>query len=198
MKRFLKAIAKALLAMPVLAWTVCAATGRLILSAILPPQPQAMTTEAGAAADEAVEIAQARAERKAAEPVSDVAAQARIALTYAAAIVTGSRPPDVSTQPDSFKRWLADLTPEGARRLFKAPSIGHIERHLNPKRPEDHLAGVPSIGIRPDAAAPVGDGSKMYMEALATVARPEMCSDGESRIFHGHPGEDQSTRLRAA
>lgn len=196
MKRILKAIARALLAVPVLAWTVCTATGRLILSAILPPQP-AMTTAAGAEADHAVEVAQARAERKAAAPVSDTAAQARIALTYAAAIVTGSRPPDVSTQPDAFRRWLADLTPEGAKRLFKT-TVPAIERHLNPKRPEDHLAGVPSIGIRPDAAAPVGDGSKMFVEALAKVPKPELCSDGEFRIFHGYDGEDQSTRLRAA
>ncbi len=196
MKSLLKTIARALLAVPVLAWTVCAATGRMILSAILPPQP-AMTTAAGEEADEAVEIAQARAERKAAAPVSDTAAQARIALTYAAAVVTGSRVPDVSGQPDAFRRWLADLTPAGAARLFKM-TMPAIVRHLDPKCPQDHIAGVPSIGIRPMAAAPVGDGSKLYLEALAAAPKPEMCSDGEFRIFHGHPGEDQSTRLRAA
>lgn len=197
MKKLLKTIAKALLAMPVLAWTICAATGRMVLSAILPPQPQAMTTEAGAAADEAVEVAQAREERKAAAPGDQISLQSRIALTYAAAIVTGSRVPDVSGQPHEFRRWLADLTPAGAARLFKM-TMPTIERHLNPKRPEDHIAGVPSIGIRPDAAAPVGDGSKMYLEALASVAKPEMCADGEFRIYHGHPGEDQSMRLKAA
>lgn len=197
MKALLKTIARALLAVPVLAWTVCAATGRMILSAILPPQPQAMTTEAGAEADEAIELAQAREERKAAEPVDDTATQARIALTYAAAIVTGSRVPDISGQPDNFRGWLADLTPAGAAQLFKM-TVPAIQRHLDPKCPSDHIAGVPSIGIRPDAAAPVGDGSRMYLEARASVPKPEMCSDGEFRVFHGCEGEDQSTRLRAA
>lgn len=194
MKRILKAIAKALIAIPVLTWTVCAATGRMLLSAILPPQPQ-MTTEAGAEADEAIEAA--REAKPAAAAASEAGSQAKLALTYAAAMVTGSRPPDVSGQPDSFRRWLADLTPEGAKRLFKV-SVGQIEKHLNPRCPQDHLEGVPSIGVRPMSAASVIDGSKMYNEALAAAPRPEMTSDGEFRIFHGHPDEDQSTRLRAA
>ncbi len=196
MKRVLKAIARALLAIPVLTWTVCAATGRMILSAVLPPQAQ-MTTAAGEEADEAIEAAQARTARPVTEAAPEAAAQAKLALTYAAAVVTGSRPPDVSAQPESFKRWLADLTPEGAKRLFKV-SLGQIERHLNPRAPHDHLEGLPSIGVRPMSAAPVIDGSKMYNEALAKAPKPEMTSDGEFRIFHGHDGEDQSTRLRAA
>ena len=196
MKRILKAIARALLAAPILAWTVCAATGRMILSAILPPQPQ-LTTAAGEEADEAIEVAQAREESKAAAPKDEISAQARIALTYAAAVVGGLKAPDVSGQPGSFQRWLADLTPAGAKRLFRY-TLPAIEKHLSPRRPEDHLAGIPSIGIRPMSAAPVGDGSKMYLEALASVAKPEMCSDGEFRVFHDYPGEDQTTRLKAA
>jgi hypothetical protein len=196
MKRSLKAIARALIAIPVLTWTVCAATGRMLLSAVLPPQPQ-MTTAAGEQADVAIEAAQARPMRSVAETAPEAAAQAKLALTFAAALVTGSRPPDLSGQPDSFRHWLADLTPEGARRLFKV-SVGQIERHLNPRAPGDHLEGVPSIGVRPLSAAPVIDGSKMHLEALAKAPKPEMTSDGEFRIFHDAPGEDQSTRLRAA
>lgn len=195
MESILKAIGRALAAIPRMAWTVCKYTGAMILSII--PQPAPMTTEAGNEADEAVEAAQARQEKPAAPAPSEAASQAKLALTYAAAIVTGSRPPDLSAQPDSFKAWLADLTPGGARRLFKV-SLGQIERHISPRCPGDHLAGVPSIGSRPMSAAPIGDGSKRYMEALASVPKPEMCSDGEFRIFHGHDGEDQSTRLRAA
>lgn len=196
MKRILKAIARALIAIPVLTWTVCAATGKAILSMVLPPQPQ-LTTAAGEEADAMIEAAEARTSRPVVERAPEAAAQAKVALTFAAALVTGSRPPDLSGQPDSFRRWLADLTPEGARRLFKV-SLGQIERHLNPRAPSDHLEGVPSIGVRPMSAAPIGDGSKLYLEGLANAPRPEMCSDGEFRIFHGHPDEDQSTRLKAA
>lgn len=198
MKNVLRAIARALASIPRLAWRVCQYTGAMVLSLI--PQPAPMTTAAGAEADEAVEAAQtaqARQEKVAAPAPTEAASQAKLALTYAAALVTGSRPPDLSAQPQSFRAWLADLTPEGAKRLFKV-SLGQIERHISPRCPGDHLAGVPSIGSRPMSAAPIGDGSKRYMEALASVPKPEMCSDGEFRIFHGHDGEDQSTRLRAA
>lgn len=196
MKSVLRAIARALASIPRMAWTVCKYTGAMVLSLI--PQPAAaMTTAAGDEADEAIQAARARQEKPAAPAPSEAASQAKLALTYAAAIVTGSRPPDVSAQPESFKAWLADLTPEGARRLFKC-SMGQIERHIAPRCPGDHLDGVPSIGIRPMSAAPVRDGSKLYLDALAKAPRPEMCSDGDFRIFHGHDGEDQSTRLRAA
>lgn len=195
MKSVLRAIARTLASIPRLAWRVCQYTGAMVLSLI--PQPAQMTTEAGAEADEAIEAAQARTEKPVAPAPTETASQAKIALTYAAAIVTGSRPPDVSAQPDSFKAWLADLTPEGAKRLFKC-SMGQIERHISPRCPGDHLDGVPSIGSRPMSAAPVRDGSKLFLEALAKAPRPEMCADGEFRIFHDHPGEDQSMRLRAA
>lgn len=195
MKSVLRAIARALASIPRFAWTVCRYTGAMILSII--PQPAQMTTAAGDEADEAIEAAQARQEKPAAPAPNEAASQAKLALTYAAALVTGSRPPDLSAQPDSFKAWLADLTPEGARRLFKV-SVAQIERHIAPRCPGDHLAGVPSIGIRPLSAAPIGDGSKLYLEALAKTPKVEMTSDGEFRVFHDYPGEDQSTRLRAA
>lgn len=190
MKSVLRAIARALASIPRMAWTVCRYTGAMVLSLI--PQPAPMTTAAGAEADEAVEAAQARQEKPVAPAPSEAASQAKIALTYAAALMTGSRPPDLSGQTDSFKRWLADLTPEGAKRLFKV-SLGQIERHLNPRCPGDHLEGVPSIGIRPMSAAPIGDGSKMYLEALARTPKVTMNAEGDFVIE-----DDQSMRLRAA
>lgn len=198
MKRILKAIARALLAAPVLAWTVCAATGRAILSLVLPPQPQ-MTTAAGEEAEAVMEAAQARQERPAAEAKTEVKSQAEIAYTYALAMVTGSRPPSLEGQPKAFVAWLDDLTHAGARALIKA-SIPAIEQHLSPRCPADHLAGVASIGARPLAAAPVGEGSQrqLYLAALEKTPKAEMCSDGEFRIFHDYEGEDQSARLKAA
>ena len=194
MKRILKAIARALLAVPVLAWTVCATTGRMVLSAILPPQPQ-MTTEAGAEADEAVEAAQARTEKPAATAKVAQKSQAEIAYTYALSLVTGCRPPSLDGQPAAFVRWLEDLTHAGARTLIKAP-IPAIEQHLSPRCPGDHLGGVPSIGARPAAAAPVGEGShRALMEAAyAKVTPVTMNAEGDFVIVH----DDQSSRLRAA
>lgn len=181
MKRVLKAIAKALLAIPVLTWTVCAATGKAILSAVLPPQPQ-MTTAAGEEADEAVEAAQARAEKPTAPAKSEARTKAELALTYAAAVVTGSQPPNLKGQSESFVRWLDDLSNDGAKALFKA-SLGQIERHFSPRCPGDHLAGVPSIGARPAAAAPVGKGSmKQNAEDYAanlTYPRVVVDNDGD-------------------
>lgn len=190
MKRILKAIARALLAAPVLAWTVCAATGRMVLSAILPPQPQ-MTTAAGEEASEAVEIDQVREERKMAKPLS----QAHTALAYAAALVTGSKPPRLDGQPDGFVRWLEDLTAAGARRLFKA-SVGQIEAHLSPRRPEDHLAGVPSIGARPAAAAAVGRGSRRENEASVRMVGEIL--NGVVLDEEGEFSPRQRRRLKAA
>lgn len=190
MKNVLRAIARALAAIPKFAWTVCRYTGAMVLSLI--PQPAQMTTAAGEEADVAVEAAQARQEKPAAPAPTEAASQAKIALTYAAALVTGSRPPDLSGQTDNFKSMLADLTPEGARRLFKV-SLGRIERHLNPKCPQDHLEGVPSIGIRPMSAAPIGDGSRMYLEALAKTPKVTMNAEGDFVIE-----DDQSMRLKAA
>ena len=197
MKRVLKAIARALLAIPVLTWTVCAATGKMILSAILPPQPQ-MTTAAGEEADDAIEAAQAAMTSPAAKATS-ATSQAEIAYTYAIAMITGSRPPSLEGQPAAFVSMLDDLTHAGARALIKS-SIPAIERPLSPRCPADHLAGVPSIGARPMSAAPVGAGSQkqLYLDALERAPKPEMCADGEIRIFHDYEGEDQSTRLRAA
>lgn len=196
MKRILKAIARALLAAPVLAWTVCAATGRMILSAIVPPQPQ-MTTAAGEEADEAVDAA--REAKPAAAPKAASKSQGEVAYTYALAMVTGCRPPSLDGQPAAFVRWLEDLTHAGAKTLIKSP-VPAIEQHLNPRCPADHLAGVPSIGARPAAAAPVGAGShrQLYLDALERTPKVEMCADGEFRIFHDYEGEDQSMRLRAA
>lgn len=197
MKRILKAIARALLAIPAMTWTVCAATGRAILSAVLLPQPQ-MTTVAGEEADFAIEAAQAVRSAPAAKAPASTS-QAEIAYTYAIAMITGSRPPSLDGQPPAFAAWLDDLTHAGARALIKTPILA-IERHLNPRCPADHLAGVPSIGARPLAAAPVGEGSQrqLYLEALEKTPKAEMCSDGEFRIFHDYEGEDQSARLRAA
>lgn len=195
MRKLLKIIAAALLAVPVLAWKTCAATGRLILEAIAPPAPAGMTTAAGEEADEAVELAQARAERHTMRPRSEAETQVNTVLRYAAAVISGSRMPVV--EDDDLRRWLADLTPAGIKRLFKA-TPSQIARHLKPQCPADHLDGVPSLYARPLAAAPVRDGSKSALEALAAAPKPEVCADGEFRIFHDYDGEDQSTRLRAA
>ena len=194
MKKLLRLIAAALLAVPVLAWRTCAATGRLILQAIAPPQPQ-MTTSAGEQADAAVEIAQARQERLAMQPKSESETNVQMVLRYAAASISGSRMPVVEN--DDLRRWLADLTPAGIRRLMKA-TPAQIAAHLRPQCPGDHLDGIPSLYARPMSAAPVRDGSKSALEALAAAPKVEMCLDGEFRIFHDLPDEDQSTRLKAA
>ena len=194
MKSVLRAIARALLAVPVLAWTVCAATGRMVLSAVLPAQPQ-MTTAAGEEADEAVNAAQAKQEKPASAPKAAQKSQAEIAYTYALAMVTGCRPPSLDGQPPAVVRGLVDLTHARARTLIKSP-VPAIERHLSPRCPADHLAGVPSIGARPAAAAPVGEGShKALLESAYAKATPVTMNDeGDFVIVH----DDQSSRLRAA
>ncbi|SDH20364.1 hypothetical protein [Bosea robiniae] len=196
MKSILKAIGRALLAIPKMAWTVCRYTGAMVLSII--PQPQAMTTAAGEVADAVIEAEQAKQAAPAAKATA-ATSQAEIAYTYAIAMITGSRPPSLDGQPAAFVSMLDDLTHAGARALIKA-SIPAIELHLSPRCPADHLAGVPSIGARPMTAAPVGSGSQkqLYFDALERAPKPEMCSDGEIRIFHDYEGEDQSARLKAA
>lgn len=125
------------------------------------------------------------------QPKSESESAVQTVLRYAAAVVTGSRVPDV--EDDDMRRWLADLTPEGARRLFMA-TPAQIAQHLKPRCPQDHLEGVPSVGARPMAAAPVRDGSRLYLAALAAVPKVQMSEDGDFYI----PDETQSTRLRAA
>lgn len=196
MKRLLLALAAALASIPRMVRTWCEKTRDFILEC-LPAAPAAggPTTAAGEEAEEAVEMAEAREERKAMQPKSDAETQVQTVLRYAAAVVTGSRVPDVAD--DDMRRWLADLTAEGARRIFKA-TPGQIAAHLRPRCPQDHLEGVPSVGARPMAAAAVRDGSKIYLAALAAIPKVEMTADGDFQIFHGHADEDQSTRLRAA
>lgn len=155
MKRVLLAIARALAAIPKMAWTVCTKTGQMILS-LIPAPAGPVTTAAGGEADEALEMAQARQEQAEMAPKSQ--SQAHIALAYAATLVAGGSPPNLVGQPPAFVRWLEDLTASAARRLFKA-SVAQIEAHLDPKCVKDHLEGVPSIGARPTSAAAVGLGS---------------------------------------
>jgi hypothetical protein len=124
------------------------------------------------------------------KPKSEAESQVHTVLRYAAAVVTGSRVPDIAD--DDLRTWLADLTPEGARRLFKA-TPGQIASHLRPRCPQDHLEGVPSVGARPMAAAPVRDGSRMFLAALAAVPKVTMNEFGDFVIE-----DDQSMRLRAA
>ena len=194
MKNVLRAIARALASIPRFAWTVCKYTGAMVLSLI--PQPAApMTTEAGAEADEGIQAAQAKQEKPAAAPKAAAKTQAEVAYTYALAMVTGCRPPSLDGQPAAFVRWLEDLTHAGAKALIKSP-IPAIEQHLSPRCPGDHLAGVPSIGARPAAAAPVGEGShRAVLEAAyAKVTPVTMNAEGDFVIVH----DDQSMRLRAA
>lgn len=194
MKSVLRAIARALASIPRLAWRVCQYTGAMVLSLI--PQPAPMTTEAGAEADEAIEAAQAKQEKPATvAPKAAAKTQAEIAYTYALALVTGCRPPSLDGRPASFVRWLEDLTHAGAKTLIKSP-IPAIDQHLSPRCPADHLAGVPSIGARPAAAAPVGAGShRAVLEAAyAKVTPVTMNAEGDFVIVH----DDQSSRLRAA
>jgi len=178
MKSILKAIGRALLAIPKMAWTVCRYTGAMVLSII--PQPAApMTTEAGAEANEAIEAA--RESKPAAATAKPTAqSQAEIALTYAAACVTGSQPPNLKGQPEAFVRWLEDLSNDGAKRLFKC-SLGQIERHLNPRCPADHLEGLASIGTRPAAAPPVGKGSMKQnaVDYAANMVYPRIVVNNE-------------------
>ncbi|MFC5394523.1 hypothetical protein [Bosea vestrisii] len=189
MKKILIAIARALAAVPKYTLIWCARAGDFVLSMI--PSAQPVTTAAGEEANEAVELDQVREERKMARPLS----QAHIALAYAAALVTGSRPPRLDGQPDGFVRWLEDLTAAGARRLFKA-SIGQIEAHLSPRRPEDHLEGVPSIGARPATAAAVGRGSRRENEASVRMVGEIL--NGVVLDEEGEFSPRQRRRLKAA
>lgn len=191
MKKFLRALAQALASIPRMVRTWCATTRDFVLACLPGPSGGGdLTTAAGIEADEAVELAQAREEREIMQPRSETESQVQTVLRYAAAVVTGSRVPDV--QDDDLRRWLADITPEGARRIFKA-TPSQIASHLRPRCPGDHLEGVPSVGARPMAAAPVRDGSRMYNAALASTPKVAIDDDGEFFI-----PDDQSTRLRAA
>lgn len=191
MKRFLIALAAALKSIPIMVRTWCEKTRDFILACVPSSGGGDLTTTAGLEADEAVELAQAREERDVMKPKSESESNVSTVLRYAAAVVTGSRVPDVAD--DDLRRWLADLTPEGARRIFKA-TPAQIAAHLRPRCPGDHLEGVPSIGSRPLSAAPVLDGSRMWLAALASTPKVQMGPDGDFYI----PEDDQSTRLRAA
>lgn len=190
MKKFLRALAEALRSIPIMVRTWCERTRDFVLACLPAPSGGDLTTAAGIEADEALELAEARQEQEIMKPKSEAESAVQTVLRYAAAVVTGSRVPDVAD--DDMRRWLADLTPEGARRLFKA-TPGQIARHLRPQCPADHLEGVPSIGSRPMSAAPVLDGSRMYLAALEAIPKVQMSDDGDFYI-----PEDQSTRLRAA
>ena len=191
MKRFLRALAEALRSIPVMVRQWCERTRDFVLACLPAPSGGDLTTAAGLEADEALELAQAREEKALMQPKSESESAVQTVLRYAAAVVTGSRVPDVAD--DDLRRWLADLTPEGARRLFKA-TPGQIARHLRPQCPGDHLEGVPSVGARPMSAAPVLDGSRIWLAALAAVPKVQMSPDGDFYI----PDDAQSTRLRAA
>lgn len=189
MKQLLITIARVLASIPrrIVRW--CGKARDFIVECLPAPSGGELTTSAGLEADEALELAQAREEREIMAPKSESESQVQTVLRYAAAVVTGSRVPDV--QDDDLRRWLSDLTPEGARRIFKA-TPSQIAAHLRPRCPGDHLEGVPSIGSRPMSAAPVLDGSRMWLAALAAVPKVEMSEDGDFYI------PDQSRRLRAA
>lgn len=191
MKKFLIALAAALKSIPIMVRVWCERTRDFVLACLPSSGGGDLTTSAGIEADEAVELAQAREERDVMKPKSESESAVQTVLRYAAAVVTGSRVPDV--QDDDLRRWLADITPEGARRLFKA-TPGQIAAHLRPRCPQDHLEGVPSIGSRPMSAAPVGDGSRMWLEALAAIPKVTMGPDGDFYI----PEDDQSMRRMVA
>lgn len=191
MKQLLITIARVLASIPrrIVRW--CGKARDFIVECLPSSSGGELTTSAGLEADEAVELAQAREEQAIMAPKSESENTVQTVLRYAAAVVTGSRVPDV--QDDDLRRWLADLTPEGARRIFKA-TPGQIAQHMKPRCPGDHLEGVPSLGSRPLSAAPVLDGSHVWLAALAATPKVQMGPDGEFFI----PDEDQSTRLRAA
>lgn len=190
MKKLILAIAAALAAIPrrIVRW--CGKAKDFIVECLPSGGGGDLTTAAGLEADEAVELAQAREERDVMKPKSESESNVSTVLRYAAAVVTGSRVPDIAD--DDLRRWLADLTPEGARRLFKA-TPSQIAQHLRPRCPQDHLEGVPSVGSRPMSAAPVLDSSRMWLAALATIPKVAMSPDGDFYV-----PDDQSTRLRAA
>lgn len=177
MKNILIAIAKALAAIPRYTLICCARTGDFLLSMI--PSPQPVITAAGAEAEEALEIAQAREEGEMFKPK-----RSDIVLRYAAAVVSGSTPPDLDGEFDALVYWLEDLEPSACRRILQA-DMRRIERHLNPKSAADHLAGVPSWGgERPERAAPVGHGSKRENAAAVAMVDgifADLLSDAEER-----------------
>lgn len=191
MRKFLRALAEALASIPKMVRVWCERTRDFVLACLPSSGGGEITTSAGLEADEAVELAQAREEREIMQPKSESEGQVQTVLRYAAAVVTGSRVPDVAD--DDLRRWLSDITPEGARRLFKA-TPGQIAAHLTPRCPQDHLEGVPSVGSRPMSAPPVLDGSRIWLAALASTPKVAMGPDGDFYI----PEDDQSTRLRAA
>lgn len=190
MKRFLIALAAALASIPRMVRVWCERTRDFVLACLPSSGGGELTTSAGIEADEAVELAQAREEREIMQPKTETESQVQTVLRYAAAVVTGSRVPDV--QDDDLRRWLSDLTPQGARRIFKA-TPGQIAAHLKPRCPQDHLEGVPSIGSRPLSAAPILDGSRIWLAALAAVPKVEMSEDGDFCI-----PDDQSMRRMVA
>lgn len=158
MKRIVLAIAAALASIPRYVRTWCARARDFVLE-LLPAAPGngGLTTSAGMEAEDAVnEVQEAREEARLFKMT-----RARIALAWAAAVVSNSTPPDVADQDIVFQEWLADLEPSACRKLLRCSSEQMIERHLKPRFDSDHLGGVPSYGgCRPHTAPPVGYGSK--------------------------------------
>ncbi len=174
MKTLIRAIAAALASIPRYIKVWCARARDFLLEC-LPAAPNSggLTTAAGLEAEDAVdEIRQAREERKLfKESCAD------IVLRWAAAVVSGGAPPDVSKADPILVEWLADLEVSACRRILRCEHKGLIERHLKPRYDSDHLEGVPSLGgCRPYSAPPVGYGSKA--ENAAAVVFVEELWDG--------------------
>lgn len=156
MRRFLRALAAALAAIPRIVVRWCDRC-RAFITECLPGATagSGLTTVAGDEADDALrELHEAREEQGLFQMTP-----ARAALQYAAAVVHGSAPPDISELPPGFQCWLEDLEPCACRKLLRC-QMQQIERHISPRCGGDHLFGVPSYGDRPERAAPVGHGSK--------------------------------------
>lgn len=174
MKKLLLTIARALASIPRYVRTWCARTRDFILEC-LPAAPANgwLTTSAGMEAEEAVnEVQEAREEARLFKMT-----RARIALAWAAAVVSNSAPPDVTGEDVIFQEWLADLEPSACRRLLRCQTEQQIERHLKPRYDSDHLEGVPSFGgCRPHTAPPVGYGSKSE-NAAAVRFNNSLCDE---------------------
>lgn len=161
MRRFIRALAAALAAIPRILIRWCDRC-RAFIAECLPgaTAESGLTTAAGDEADDGLrELREAREEQGLFQMTP-----AKTALQYAAAVVHGSTPPDISGLPPGFQCWLEDLELSACRKLIRC-KMQEIERHIAPRCAGDHLFGVPSYGDRPERAAPVGHGSKRQNNA---------------------------------
>jgi hypothetical protein len=162
-------LARALAALPILAWEVCRATGKMILAAKQAISPGAIPTggpdlvsDVGAAAEDAVEqLAPVR---------RDVPSTVETVQAWCASKLMPGKPvPDLRHLPLPVQLWLAGLDDTEVRALYKKPASS-VSAHVEGMYV---IAGVPPVTPIPTVREP----APLNLEAIARRAWSEVVDE---------------------